>query len=285
VQLTASAYTIAGALVGAGVGEPSPWPFEVRVAAAANAGYRSIGMIESDYSAMIAAGATDEELRETLDRHGLVVAEIEFFFDWAHNDEIATRSSTIRENLIHMAGAFRPHRMSVGEIRGPAELPSLDVVAHRFGLVCDRVAPYGVDVVLEFLPWSGIPDVATSAEIVERSGRANGGIYLDVWHYFRGSSSLQQLIAVDPRLIRAVALSDAAPPVGDPVEDTTRRRLLPGEGEFDLVGLLTALREFGVEAPMAVEILSEQQAAAHPVEAAQTSFDAAQRVLASAGYA
>ena len=28
VQLTASAYTIAGALVGAGVGEPSPWPFE-----------------------------------------------------------------------------------------------------------------------------------------------------------------------------------------------------------------------------------------------------------------
>ena len=32
VQLTASAYTIAGALVGAGVGEPSPWPFEIRVA-------------------------------------------------------------------------------------------------------------------------------------------------------------------------------------------------------------------------------------------------------------
>ena len=51
-------------------------------------------MIESDYSAMIVAGAKDEELREILDRHGLVVAEIEFF-DWTHDDEIATRSSTV----------------------------------------------------------------------------------------------------------------------------------------------------------------------------------------------
>jgi sugar phosphate isomerase/epimerase len=285
VQLTASAYTIAGALVGAGVGEPSPWPFEVRVAAAANAGYRAIGLIESDYTAMVAAGATDEELRAILDQHGLVVAEIEFFFDWTHDDEIATRSTAVRENLIHMAEVFRPHHMSAGEIRGPAELPPLDVVADRFGLICDRVAPHGVDVVFEFLPWSGIPDVATSAEVIERAGRANGGIYLDVWHYFRGPSTLDQLAAVDPGLIRAVALSDAAPPVGDPVEDTTRRRLLPGEGEFDLVGLLTALREFGVDASMGVEILSEQQAAMHPVEAARTSFDAAQRVLASAGYA
>ena len=95
VALTASAYTIAGALVGAGVGEPSPWAFEVRVAAAANAGYRAIGLFESDYSAMIAAGADDDQLREILDRHGLVVAEIEFFFDWAHDDELASRSSAV----------------------------------------------------------------------------------------------------------------------------------------------------------------------------------------------
>ena len=80
----------------------------------------AIGMFESDYSAMIAAGADDEELREILDRHGLVVAEIEFFFDWAHDDALASRSSAMRENLIHMAEAFRPHHISLGEVRGPA---------------------------------------------------------------------------------------------------------------------------------------------------------------------
>jgi sugar phosphate isomerase/epimerase len=284
VALTASAYTIAGALVGAGVGEPSPWDFETRVEAAANAGYRAIGMFESDYSAMIAAGADDDQLREILDRHDVVVAEIEFFFDWAHADEISSRSSAMRETLIHMADAFRPHHVSAGEVRGPAELPPLDVVAERFAGVCDRVAPYGVDAVLEFLPWSGIPDIATAAEVVERADRDNCGIYLDVWHYFRGPSSLDQLAAVDPRRIRAIALSDAAPPRGDPVEDTTRRRLLPGRGEFDLVGLLTAVRELGVEASIGVEILSEQQAAMDPAEAARTSFDAAVQVLALAGY-
>jgi sugar phosphate isomerase/epimerase len=285
VALTASAYTIAGALVGAGVGEPSPWDFEVRVAAAANAGYRAIGLFESDYSAMIAAGADDDRLRAILDRHGLVVAEIEFFFDWAHTDEQASRSSAVRETLIHMADAFRPHHISLGEVRGPEELPPLDVVAERFGAVSDRVAPYGVDALLEFLPWSGIPDVATSAAVVERADRDNGGIYLDVWHYFRGPSSLDQVVAVDPSRIRAIALSDAAAPQGDPVEDTTRRRLLPGEGEFDLVGLLTALRELGVEASMGVEVLSERQAAMDPAEAARASFDAAVQVLTMAGYA
>jgi sugar phosphate isomerase/epimerase len=285
VQLTACAYTIAGALVGAGVGEPSPWGFEVRVAAAADAGYKAIGLFESDYSAMIAAGADDDELREILDRHGLVVAEIEFFFDWAHDDELASRSSAIRESLIHMAEAFRPHHISLGEVRGPHELPPLDVVAERFGRVSDRVAPYGVDALLEFLPWSGIPDVATSAAVVERAGRDNGGIYLDVWHYFRGSSSLDQLAAIDPHRVRAISLSDAAAPRGDPVEDTTRRRLLPGHGEFDIVGLLIALREMGIEASTGVEILSEQQAAMGPTEAARASFDAAVQVLALAGYA
>jgi sugar phosphate isomerase/epimerase len=282
--LTACAYTIAGASVGAGVGEPSPWPFEVRVAAAVDAGYRAIGLFESDYSAMIAAGADDDELRRILDRHGVVVAEIEFFFDWAHDDALAARSSAMRDTLVHMADAFRPHHVSLGEVRGPEELPPLDVVAARFGAVCDRLAPYGVDALLEFLPWSGIPDIATSADIVERAGRDNGGIYLDVWHYFRGSSSLEQLAAVDPRRIRAIALSDAAAPRGDPVEDTTRRRLLPGDGEFDLVGLLTAVRALGVEASMGVEVLSERQAAMDPAQAARTSFDAAVRVLARAGY-
>ena len=285
VELTASAYTIAGALVGAGVGEPSPWGFEDRVAAAANAGYKAIGLFESDYSAMISAGADDDELREILDRHDVVVAEIEFFFDWAHNDALASRSSPMRDNLIHMAEAFRPHHLSLGEVRGPHELPPLDVVARRFGAVCDQVAPHEVDALLEFLPWSGIPDVATSAEIVERAGRDNGGIYLDVWHYFRGSSSLDQLAAIDPHRIRAIALSDAAAPRGDPVEDTTRRRLLPGDGEFDLVGLLVALRELGIEASLGVEILSEQQAAMSPAEAARASFDAAVQVLSLAGYA
>jgi sugar phosphate isomerase/epimerase len=284
VDLTACAYTISGSLVGAGVGEPSPWPFETRVAAAAAAGYRSIGLFEADYAAMIAAGADDGELRETLARHDLVVTEVEFLFDWAHDDDAAAETSVMREGLIHMAEAFRPHHLSLGEVRSPEELPPLDVVADRFGAVCDRVAPHGVQALIEFLPWSGIPDIATSAEVVERAGRDNGGIYLDSWHYFRGPSNRDQLAAVDPGLIRAVALNDAAPPYGDPVEDTTRHRLLPGHGEFDLVELLTDLRQLGVEAVMGVEVLSEDQAAMHPTEAALVSMTAATQVLHEAGY-
>ena len=45
------------------------------------------------------------------------------------------------------------------------------------------------------------------------------------------------------------------------MEDTSYRRRLPGEGEFDLVGFLQLLDDRGVTAPISVEILSNELAA------------------------
>lgn len=283
-ELTASHFTIAGSPVGAGYGTRSPWPFEVRVEAAAAAGYSSIGLGEADYSGLRASGMTDEELVDILDRHGIRVAEIEFLFDWMHDDEDARIPAAIAENLYHMAEVFRPHHANMGDVRFPPGR-SLDLVAERFGVVCDRLAPFGVKAAIEFMPWTSIPDLDTACEIVERAGRDNAGIDLDTWHYFRGPSHLGQLPRVDPSLILAVALNDAGPPLEDMVLDTTRHRLLPGEGVFDLDGFLADLAEIGARPLMAVEVLSDRQRAMHPSEAARVSFRAARGVLLRAGWA
>ena len=117
--------------MGAGYGTASPWPFEVRVEAAAEAGYRSIGMGEADYSGMRASGITDDELLDILERHGIWVAEIEFMFDWMHDDERAAVPAAIAENLFHTAEVFRPDHVNVGDVRFPPGLP-MDLVADRF---------------------------------------------------------------------------------------------------------------------------------------------------------
>ncbi len=41
------------------------------------------------------------------------------------------------------------------------------------------------------------------------------------------------------------------------MEDTSYRRRLPGEGEFDLVGFLQLLDDRGVTAPISVEVMSD----------------------------
>ena len=282
-ELTAAHFTIAGSRVGAGYGTRSPWPFEVRVEAAAAAGYSSIGMGEADYSGMRAAGITDDELLESLDRHDIWVAEIEFLFDWMHDDEDAAVPARIAENLYHMAEVFRPDHVNLGDVRFSPGRP-IELLAERFGAVCDRLAPFGVKAAIEFMPWTSIPDLATAAEIIERAGRENAGIDLDSWHYFRGPSDADQLAAVDPALIVAVALNDAGPPLDDVVLDTARHRLLPGEGNFDLEGFLGALARTGARPLMGVEVLSDRQTALHPSEAARVSYDATVAVLSRAGW-
>ena len=118
------------------------------------------------------------------------------------------------------------------------------------------------------MPWTSIPDLDTACEIIERADRENAGIDLDTWHYFRGPSDLEQLARVDPAFILAVALNDAGAPLDDAVLDTTRHRLLPGEGTFDLDSFLVALAGTGARPLMGVEILSDRQTALHPSEAA-----------------
>ncbi len=282
-DLFAGHFTIAGSPVGAGYGTKSPWPFEVRVQAAAAAGYRAIGLGEADYSGMRASGVGDEEMIEILDRHGVEVAEVEFLFDWMHDDEDAERPAAIAENLYHMAEVFRPNHVNVGDVRFPPGRP-LGLVAERFGAVCDRLAQFGVKAAIEFMPWTSIPDLETAARIIELAGRDNAGIDLDTWHYFRGPSHRGQLAVVDPRLILAVALNDAGPPLDDMVLDTTRHRLLPGQGAFDLPGFLAELAGTGARPLMGIEVLSDRQAAMHPLEAARVSFDAATEVLSRAGW-
>lgn len=67
--------------------------------------------------------------------------------------------------------------------------------------------------------------------------------------------------------------------VGGYMEDTTLRRRLPGQGAFDLVGFIQMLDEMGVNAPISVEILSDEQRARPLDEAARLAHDTTRAVF------
>lgn len=284
-DLIAGYYTLAGSRAGAGEGEPARASLEARAAAAADAGYVGLGILIDDYEAMQAAGRSDAELRAICEHHGIAVPEVEFLYHWACTDDRAAFSRELEDRLYRAADAFGAHHLNMGDVNPPGEMPPLELAAERFAAICDRAADHGLLVALEFLPWSGIPDAATAWEIVRTAGRPNGGINLDVWHHFRGAADDRMLRAIPPERIVCVAISDAdAEVVGDLIEDTTRRRRLPGEGSFDLVGFLRLLDELGVDAPVTVEILSDEQNALPTGEAARVAIAAARAVIQEAGF-
>jgi sugar phosphate isomerase/epimerase len=277
-DLIASYFTLSGA----GVGQPARFTFTERVAAAAAAGFSALGMQLQDYDDNRAAGLSDADMRQILNDHGVCVAEIEFLFDWTRGDEQGRRSRDIEDRLYRLSDVFESRHLNVGEIVADP-LDSIDAVAERFGGVCDRAARHGLLVAIEFLPWSSIPDAATAWEIARRADRHNGGVLVDAWHHFRGAADPEMLRAIPGDRVFAIQLDDAdAEPVGAPFEDTMLRRRLPGEGAFDLTGLIRLLDEMGVTAPLSVEILSTEHAALPVEEAARRAHDTTRAVVARA---
>ena len=58
--------------------------------------------------------------------------------------------------------------------------PDLDRLADRLGAISDLSLRYGLRAVLEFFPWTVVPDLATALRVVEAAGRAETGILVDM---------------------------------------------------------------------------------------------------------
>src|SRR5262245_34655174 len=137
-DLIASYYTLAGA----GVGQPARFFFAERVAAAAVAGFSAVGLLIDDYAACRAAGLSDADMRAILDDHGIAVAELEFLFDWARDDERGTLARRVEDRLYTIADAFGARHINVGDINPAGESAPQSLVIDRFAALCDRAAEH-----------------------------------------------------------------------------------------------------------------------------------------------
>jgi sugar phosphate isomerase/epimerase len=69
---------------------------------------------------------------------------------------------------------------------------------------------------------------------------------------------------------------------GDLAAEARHHRELPGRGAGDTLGVLTALRDAGVRAPVSVEVFSDRLDALAATEAARSAYAAAAAVLTTA---
>jgi sugar phosphate isomerase/epimerase len=256
--------------------------FDLRVSAAAAAGFRGVGLSTGEYLRLRAEGSRDADLRAVLDHHGQRVVELEVLRGWSSTGQARERYLESEQAVCAMSDALGPaHHV---QVLGPFE-GDLDQAAEDFAAVCDRLADRGLLAAIEFLPeMSNIPDAGVAWDIVRRADRPNGGLCVDSWHHFRGANDPELLRAVPADRVFAVQLDDG-PAVrvdADYYTDCTRYRQVPGEGSFDLVGFLRLLEEMGVQQPLSVEVLSDELRLLPPGEAAQRMADGTRAVLAAA---
>jgi sugar phosphate isomerase/epimerase len=164
--------------------------------------------------------------------------------------------------------------------------PAADQDALRSGLdlVAGILGAHGLDVVVEWLPGSGLASIGETIRLIEAVDRPNVGLVLDAlhWQCQRGGPDWSALDRASPRLIRQLQLSDCAVPVAADVLEP-RNRLLPGHGDIDLTRLLQTVHSMGAQPTVTCEVFDEptlMAVGAH--EFARRQADAARAVLAAA---
>jgi sugar phosphate isomerase/epimerase len=234
----------------------SPVPIAERIAAVADAGFHGLGLIAADL-AVIRASIGFALLRDLIADAGLRHVEIELIERWWIPRGEEGHTHDVRDLLFEAAEILAPAFIKIGSELGPPTTHPESLIGPLRELAT-QAADRGTRVAIETMPFSIIATVPMGAEIVATTDHPAVGLLVDAWHVFRAGTPLEELRdALTPEMIFGVELDDAATDsVGTLFEDTVDRRLLCGEGCFDLPALVSLLRDKGFDGPWGVEILS-----------------------------
>jgi sugar phosphate isomerase/epimerase len=259
---------------------------EQRIEAAVAGGFKYLSLFPTDYLRARERGLSDADIIALHERAGVRLITLDPFTRWLPRWEPPPGAPADRlewigfdeDAIFAVADALQLETITVNEAFGTRY--EIDELIEAFAAVCDRAARSGVRVHLEFTPFSGIPDLATAWEVVRTADRPNGGLVFDTWHYFRGARDDRLLDEIPGERIFALQISDAlAEPQGSLLKDTLRHRRLPGEGTFDLAGVLPIVARKQGLAPWGIEVLSEELWRLSPGEVGRRSGDALRRAL------
>ena len=251
--------------------------FPERVRVAAEAGFAGVGLRVENYRLARDAGLDDAAMLEILDRHRSSVCEVEYVTGWATDRDAAQQDR--ERTVFHMARTFGVRHVNAGLLE---KLPEA-IVTEAFADLCRRAGELVVG--LEFMPYSGVPDLSAAWRIVEGAGQPNGALLVDAWHWSRAGSTAADLAPVPGDRIVAVQLCDVLEHPMTPLRaESLGHRLLPGQGYGDVAGTLDALavREIAPEV-VAVEVISDELLARGPEVAARMAYAASRVVLRKVG--
>lgn len=252
-------------------------PILERIPIIARAGYDGLSIFTSDIEAAKESGVGLPKLRRRIEDAGLAVAEIDPLLLWYPSASPGPGLfSFTTEQVLEMGAALGAR--SVGALAMLGQ-PSVNELIDGFESLCREAAKVELLVHLEFVPFSAVRTLHEARSIVERAQCGNGGIMLDTWHLKRSGGSAADVEDAGG-LILGVQLNDAPEQAQDDLQlETMRSRLLPGDGDADVIGVLRALRAGGSTAPLGVEVFSETFAALSASEIAQQTLHATQKVI------
>jgi sugar phosphate isomerase/epimerase len=184
---------------------------------------------------------------------GLRVHAIECLTMWSGQD--AERAAREAEAACLVAREFDAHELVAACLEPSADF---DALVRGLDLVATIAGHHDLDVVVEWLPGTGLESISATVRLLDTVDRENTGLVVDAlhWQCQPGGPDWAALATCDPARIRQVQLSDCALPLAAGVVEP-RRRLMPGHGDIDLVRLLSTIDQLGACPVVTCEVFDE----------------------------
>jgi sugar phosphate isomerase/epimerase len=164
--------------------------------------------------------------------------------------------------------------------------PDPGVLADLLRRLCELGRRYGIRMNLEPTPWTGIPTLGAALAVIQACGQPDARLMIDTIHVDRSGGTLADLGAVPHALIDYVQVCDAvgARPADfeTMIYQARNERAYPGEGDLDLVGMLSALPvgvALSLEAP--VKSLADRLSPLQRARRARQSMDSLNAAVAA----
>ena len=222
-------------------------------AAAAAAGFAAVTLTPALF---VRSGGDAADLRRREEDAGVRVTFVDGLVTALPGTQGLGPDEATLDDCIHIAHATGAGAINVVHVGGvPTPVPEL---AEAFGHACDRAAAEDLRLAIEFLPGTGIPDLATAAAVVREAGAANGSVLLDTWHFARGGGTLADIDADAAALVGGLQVSDRSPEQDHEPYVPRRGRKLPGDGALPLAEIVARVLRAQPDLPVGAEVLSDE---------------------------
>ncbi|MFD6296263.1 TIM barrel protein [Streptomyces sp. NPDC060235] len=246
-----------------------------KLTAAARAGFDGVEIFEND---LLASPLTPEEIRDRTADLGLTIDLYQPMRDVEAVPEAEFARSLRRAR--HKFALMR--RLGAGTVLVCSSVSPLAVdddalAAEQLHRLADLAEDFGIRVAYEALAWGRHVNTYDHAwTVVEAAGHPALGTCLDSFHILARGSDPKGIEDIPGERIFFLQLADAPLMAMDVLQWSRHYRCFPGQGGFDLSGLLAHVLRAGYRGPLSLEVFNDvfRQAAAGP-----TAVDARRSLL------
>jgi sugar phosphate isomerase/epimerase len=255
---------------------------EVRIAS--EVGYDALEPWISELDEFVKAGGSLEKLGQEIRERNLTVESTIGFFEWGVDDDARRRKAfdEAKRNL-EMVRAIGGKRLAAppSGLTKTADVNLLRV-AERYRSLLEVGDPIGVVPEVEF--WGGsqsLRRLSEAAFVAIESGHPRACILADVYHMYKGGSSIQGLSLLGGAAIHVIHMNDypASPPRAT-ISDADR--VYPGDGIAPMGELLRILNSIGFKGYFSLELFNREYWKQNARTVARTGLEKMRAVVASA---